>query len=117
MAAEKIVGTIRLPAPETLPDFIEDPDPYLPKLPPADLAIATEIHPDLLLELPHRLNDAGIRGLIVPIEQSHEVSAGLAKQVGGQCSTLGIESAFPKPFCSLDAGSGIIGRFVAALRG
>ena len=54
--AEKIVGTIRLPEPETLPDFIEDPDQHLPKLPPADIAIATEIHPDLLLELPHLLH-------------------------------------------------------------
>jgi len=111
--AESIIGTIRFPAPETLPDFIDDPDPYIPVLPSADIMIATEIHPDILMELPPRLNDAGIKGLIVPVEQSREASSGLAKQVGERCSDLGIESAFPKPFCSLNREEGIIGRFVS----
>ncbi len=111
--AQDVVGAIKLPEPGTLPDFIDDPDSYLPKLPSADVAIATEIHPDILLALPPRLNDARIRGLIVPIEQSKEVSPGLANQMREKCSALGIESAFPKPFCSLDAGRGVIGRFVA----
>ncbi|HIE31724.1 MAG TPA: hypothetical protein EYP67_04990 [Methanosarcinales archaeon] len=75
--------------------------------------MATEIHPDILLALPLRLKDAGIRGLIVPIEQSKVVSAGLANQIREKCRALGIESVFPKPFCSLDAVGGIIGRFVA----
>ena len=99
--AESIIGTIRFPAPETLPDFIDDPGPYIPVLPSADIMIATEIHPDILMELPPRLNAAGIKGLIVPVEQSREAASGLAKQVGARCSDLGIESAFPKPFCSL----------------
>ena len=111
--AESIIGTIRFPAPETLPDFIDDPGPYIPALPSADIMIATEIHPDILMELPTRLDDAGIKGLIVPVEQSREVSPGLAKQVGERCSDLGIESAFPKPFCSLNREEGIIGRFVS----
>ena len=111
--AESIIGTIRFPAPETLPDFIDDPDPYIPALPSADIMIATEIHPDILMELPPRLNDAGIKGLIVPVEQSREASSGLAKQVAERCSDLGIESAFPKPFCSLNREEGIIGRFVS----
>ena len=111
--AESIIGTIKFPAPETLPDFIDDPDPYIPVLPSADIMIATEIHPDILVELPPRLNDAGIKGLIVPVEQSREASSGLAKQVGERCSDLGIESAFPKPFCSLNREEGIIGRFVS----
>ncbi|RJS73130.1 thymidylate synthase [ANME-2 cluster archaeon] len=111
--AERITGTIRLPAPETLPDFIDDPTPYIPVLPSADIMIATEIHPDILMELPTRLNDAGIKGLIVPVEQSREVSSGLAKQVSEKCSALDIESAFPKPFCSLSTTEGIIGRFVS----
>jgi hypothetical protein len=67
--ARDMVGAIKLPEPGTLPDFIEDPDSYLPKLPSADVAIATEIHPDILLALPPRLNGARIRGLIVPISQ------------------------------------------------
>ncbi|RZN39763.1 MAG: thymidylate synthase [Methanosarcinales archaeon] len=114
--AENIIGTIKFPAPETLPDFIDDPAPYIPTLPSADIMIATEIHPDILMELPTRLNDAGIKGLIVPIEQSKEVSSGLAKQVEERCNNLKIESAFPKPFCSLNREKGLIGRFISEFK-
>jgi hypothetical protein len=44
----------------------------------------------------------GIGALIVPIEDFNEVPSGLRKQVEEKCQDLGLESAFPKPFCSLE---------------
>ncbi|MEM3641783.1 MAG: DUF166 family protein, partial [Candidatus Bathyarchaeia archaeon] len=49
------------------------------------------------------IRNAGIKGLIVPIEDFNEVPSGLKKQLEEECSDLGLECAFPKPFCSLEA--------------
>ncbi|VUT24515.1 MAG: Thymidylate synthase [Candidatus Methanolliviera sp. GoM_asphalt] len=111
--AQNIIGAIRLKDPATLPRFIDDPENYLPeKLPSAKLVIATDLHPDLLLELPSKLKDVGVKDMIVPIEDSHEVSGGLRNQIRGACEEVGMESSFPKPFCSLDSNEGIIKRFI-----
>ena len=65
-----------------LPVFIDNPEKYMPKkIPKADLCIASGLHKDLLLELPHHLRKFGIKGLIVPIEDFNEVPSGLRKQV------------------------------------
>jgi hypothetical protein len=86
-----------------LPAFIDNPERYLPKkMPQADLCIASGLHKDLLLELPMLLQRFGIRGLVVPIEDFVEVPAGLRRQVEEKCHDLGLENAFPKPFCSLE---------------
>jgi len=56
---------------------------------------------DLLFELPNQLKKTGVKALIVPIEDWTEVPAGAKKQVEIRCNELGLECAFPKPFCSL----------------
>lgn len=97
-----VKAAIELPHPSKLPVFIDDPKGYMPKkLPSADLCVATGLHKDLLLELPLQLEEFGIRALIVPIEDFNEVPSGLKKQVEEKCRDLGLENAFPKPFCSL----------------
>ena len=100
---QNIKAAIELPGPSKFPAFIDNPDEHMPKkIPKTDLCIASGLHKDLLLELPNRLHQAGVKGLIVPIEDFAEVPSGLRKQVEEKCQELGLESAFPKPFCSLE---------------
>jgi len=114
-----IRAAVQLPKPSELPAFIDNPEKYMPKkIPKADLCIASGLHKDLLLDLPYRLQKAGIKGLIVPIEDFVEVPLGLRKQVEDICRELGLENAFPKPFCSLEPSeeNPLISRFVAELK-
>jgi hypothetical protein len=116
---QNIRAAFELPDPSRLPAFLDRPEDYLPKqVPKADLCIASGLHKDLLLELPSYLGKFHIRGLIVPIEDFNEVPSGLRKQVEEQCIKVGLESAFPKPFCSLDSSTDkpLISRFVNELR-
>ncbi|MEM4703940.1 MAG: DUF166 family protein [Candidatus Bathyarchaeia archaeon] len=95
-------AAIELPKPSDLPAFVDDPERYMPKkIPKADLCVASGVHKDLLLELPHHLERASVKGLVVPIEDFAEVPSGLKKQVEEKCGEVGLETAFPKPFCSL----------------
>lgn len=98
-----IRAAIELPSSLELPAFIETPEKYMPKkIPKADLCIASGLHKDLLLELPHQIQKFDIKGLIVPIEDFAEIPSGLRKQVEEKCQESALESAFPKPFCSLE---------------
>lgn len=111
-----IRAAMQLPSDTELPTFIDNPEKYMPKkIPKADLCIASGLQKDLLLELPTRLENAGVSGLIVPIEDFNEVPSGLKKQVEEKCEELSLENAFPKPFCSLEVSEGdkpLISRFV-----
>ncbi|MEM3551588.1 MAG: DUF166 family protein [Candidatus Bathyarchaeia archaeon] len=113
-----IRAAVELPKPSDLPIFIDRPEEYMPKsIPKADLCVASGLHKDLLLELPFHIEKVGVKGLIVPIEDFNEVPSGLKKQVQERCTELGLESAFPKPFCTLepDKNKPIISRFVVEL--
>lgn len=110
-----IRAAIQLPNPSELPTFIDNAEKYMPKnIPKASLCITSGLHKDLLLELPNYIQKAGIEGLIVPVEDFNEVPSGLKKQVEDKCCELGLESAFPKPFCSLEPAEDkpVISRFV-----
>lgn len=110
-----IRAAIELSEANKLPIFIENPDEYLPKmLPKASLCIVTNIHRDLLLAIPSRLAEYEIKAVIIPIEDFREVPAGLKRQVEGECDELGLECAFPKPFCSLEPNeeNPLISRFI-----
>jgi hypothetical protein len=54
----------------------------------------------------------------VPIEDFAEVPSGLRKQVEEKCQELDLESAFPKPFCSLEPSGDkpIISRCITELK-
>ncbi len=53
---------------ENLPDFIEEPEEFLPKnLPIVDFLIVVGIHQDLLSGLPDYLKNKEIKAVIVPI--------------------------------------------------
>jgi len=87
---------------ENLPEFIEEPEEFLPKnIPPVDFIIVVGIHQDLLAGLPYYLKDKGVKAVIIPIEDPKWVPAGLQVQVLEEFEKYGIQAAFPKPFCSL----------------
>ncbi|MFX0189113.1 MAG: DUF166 family protein, partial [Candidatus Hodarchaeota archaeon] len=87
---------------ENLPEFVEDPEDFLPKnIPPVDFILVVGIHQDLLAGFPYYLKDKGIKAVIVPIEDPKWVPAGLQVQVLEEFERYGIQAAFPKPFCSL----------------
>lgn len=112
-------AAIQLPNPTDLPAFIDNPEEFMPKkLPEADICLASGLHRDLLLELPERLKEAGIKALIAPIEDWQEVPTGVRKQMKAKCSELGLECAFPKPFCTLEPENDkpIIARFIRETR-
>lgn len=109
-------AAIQLPKPADLPDFIDNPEEHMPKkLPKADICLASGLHKDLLLELPEHIAKAGIKALIAPIEDWQEVPLGVRKQVEAKCRELGLECAFPKPFCTLtpEKDKPTIARFIA----
>jgi hypothetical protein len=114
-----IRAAMQLPKPSELPTFIDRPEEYMPKkIPKADLCIASGLHQDLLLELPHHLKKVDIKGLIVPVEDFMEVPSGLRKQLEEKCRELELEITFPKPFCSMEPSKNkiVISRFVNELK-
>jgi len=88
---------------ENIPDFVEEPEKFLPKnLPLVDFVLVVGIHQDLLSGLPYYLKDKiGVKAVIVPIENPKWVPAGLQVQVLEEFEKYGIQAAFPKPFCAL----------------
>ena len=100
--AEDIVSVIEMPDPETLDDFIDDVDPYLPKeIPEADIAIVVNVHPDIIFGLLPVLKDNGYSGIIGGSESPKELPLGLRTQLSEEARKIGLEAAFAKPFCAL----------------
>ena len=50
----------------------------------------------------------GTRGVVVPIESGDWVSGSARSQAGEICRRLGVEVAFPKPFCDFDPQPGSV---------
>ncbi len=88
---------------ENIPDFIEEPEKFLPhNLPQVDFLLVIGIHQDLLSGLPEYLKNKDIKAVIIPIEAPKWVPPGLQVQVLEEFEKYGIQVAFPKPFCSLN---------------
>ncbi len=112
--SKNIIAAFSMVDPSTMPDFIEDAEDFLPKtIPEADIAIAINMHPDVLAALPEKLKGK-VKALIVPVEESRWCSPGLARQLKEKCDEIGIEFAAPKPFCNLreDEEYDYINRFI-----
>ncbi|MFX1411225.1 MAG: DUF166 family protein, partial [Promethearchaeota archaeon] len=87
---------------ENVPDFIEEPEKFLPQnLPQVDFLLVIGIHQDLLSGLPEYLKNKDIKAVIIPIEDPKWVPPGLQVQVLEEFEKCRIQAAFPKPFCSL----------------
>lgn len=98
--ANHIYGVFRLS--DNLPPFVEDPSLYIPSIPECDLVIVLNIHPDLLLELPHVLSASAVKAVIAPADSPEWVLPGLRRQLQELLQESNIEYAFPKPYCALD---------------
>jgi hypothetical protein len=115
--SQSLVGVLKLPI--ELPIFADDADLYLPpELPEHDVTIAINVHEDLLTELPELIKASGSKALIVPAEAPDWVSRGCRRGVIETCKKLGIEVAFPKPFCSLEQHPShpVINEFIRTFR-
>ena len=100
--AEDLVSVIEMPDPDTLDDFLDDVDPYIPPdIPNADIAIVSNVHPDIIFGLLPILKDKGYRGIIGGSERPKELPLGLRTQLAEEAGKLGLEAAFAKPFCAL----------------
>ena len=98
--------------PRSLPPVLDDASEYLPsELGAGDLIIAINLHPELLLEIPHMVGGGSARALIAPIEDPNWVKPGLQRQVTQACAKNEMESAFPKPFCALEPTTPAIAEF------
>jgi len=87
---------------ENVPDFVEEPEEFLPKnIPPVDFLLVVGIHQDLLSGLPEYAKEKGIKAVIVPLEDPKWAPPGLQVQVLEEFEKNGIQAVFPKPFCSL----------------
>ncbi len=104
--------------PENLPSVIESPEEYLPENPPmCDLILAIGLHPDLLLSIPGVVERTWAKAVIVPIESNDWCPPGLRRQLGVRFEEIGVEYAFPKPFCSLGkTGNRVIDGFIERYR-
>ncbi|HOT07315.1 MAG: Thymidylate synthase [Methanosaeta sp. PtaB.Bin039] len=100
-AAEDIVALVEMPDPDTLGDFIDDVEPLLPRVPPADIAVMVNVHPDILFGMLPLMKEAGIQGIVGGSERPKEMPLGLRKQVEEKAAELGMEAMFAKPFCAL----------------
>jgi hypothetical protein len=110
-----IVALVEMPDPASLGDFIDDPEPLLPKdIPQADIALVINVHPDLLFGLLPRLKEAGVKGIVGGSESPRELPLGQRRQLEEQAASLGMEAAFAKPFCALapDPAKPVIAAFL-----
>jgi hypothetical protein len=91
--------------PENLPAMLEDnPDEILPPVAAfqgVHTVLAINLHQDILLSLPELAAQAGVKALVVPLEDPLWLQAGARRQVEQQAKGAGLEIVFPKPFCSL----------------
>jgi len=100
-AAEDLAAIVEMPDPDSLGDFLDDVDPYLPSIPPADVAVAINVHPDILYGMLPLLKEAGYKAVVGCSERPQEMPLGLRKQMVEEAKELGMEADFAKPFCAM----------------
>ncbi len=101
------------------PTMIEDPKELIKNLnlTPCDLLLVVAVHHDILAAVDLLVEATGAKAVLVPIEDPTWVPPGLRAQVKETLDNIGIESAFPKPFCTLELGEGkLIDEFITRYR-
>lgn len=93
--------------PSVLPHVLERPWEHLPPKPPAhDVLLAIAVHEQILLELVKRAGEWGTRGVVVPLEAPGWISPAARAEAFALAERLGLEIAFPKPFCAFRPPAG-----------
>ncbi|MFQ6099919.1 MAG: DUF166 domain-containing protein [Anaerolineae bacterium] len=89
-------------APSVYPLVIDYPEDYLPDdLPPADLVLAFGEHKGVAELIPEVVKMTGARAVIAPVDREGWLPRGLARQLRGWLSEMGVACVTPKPLCSL----------------
>ncbi len=79
--------------------IIDDPDLPVSQA-DAEVALLIDVHPDVIMDFAHSIEETGIKAVIVPVDRP-EIGPGLIGQLESILDRMGIEFAHPKPFCSL----------------
>lgn len=88
--------------PRVLPIIVDDPEEFLPgTLPKADLVLALIENPGTAQLVPAIARRSQAKAVLCPIDNSAWVPTGLKNQLQRELAEMGVESAFPKPFCTL----------------
>jgi hypothetical protein len=107
------------PTDPPMPTMIEDPTKYIEdmNLISCDLLLIVAIHHDILAAVDLLVEATGAKAVIAPIEDPSWIPPGLRAQVKETLDSIGIENAFPKPFCTLEPGEGkLIDEFMERYR-
>ena len=89
-------------APAILPPIIDYPEDYLPEsLPPADLVLAFGEHRGVAELVVEAAKMVGARAVIAPVDREEWLPRGLARQLRGWLTDMGVACVTPKPLCSL----------------
>lgn len=85
------------------PDLLDNPEEHLPEsVPECDLILSLGLPSDLQHTLPLLAKRAKAKAVIAPIDDPAWIPPGLRMQIEGELAEIGVASAFPKPFCSLE---------------
>ena len=88
--------------PAGLPAIVDDTDEFLPRdLPAADLLISLGEHPGVAQMIPDMVRRSGARAVIAPADNRAWLPVGLARQVERKLETMGVDTVYPVPFCTL----------------
>lgn len=92
--------TITLP--RALPVLIDEPEEFLPSsVPPSDLLLGL-IESDGAAQLvPALACISGVKSVIVPVDNPAWLPPGLQSQIGEEMAKNGIQSVYPKTFCTI----------------
>ena len=102
---QHIVGVVAFPP--VLPYLLEEPASHVPTDVPAhDVLLAVNIHEQILVEMLKRCRAWGTRAAVVPVESPGWVSSAARAEAEAVCTRLGVEVAFPRPFCAFDPPAG-----------
>lgn len=89
-------------APRVLPPIIDYPEDFLPEsFPPTSVVLALGDTSGLAQLVPDIAQMAGAKAVIAPIDSNESLPPGLVRQLKQWLDNIGVESVFPKPFCSL----------------
>lgn len=96
-----LADVIRVPS--ALPYYVDHPERHLPtRLPKHDALVAVNVHQEIMLALPERAKAVGCRAMLIPQEDPEWLSKWLIAEMRKRAASLGLEIAFPKPFCALE---------------
>jgi NAD-dependent dihydropyrimidine dehydrogenase PreA subunit len=109
--AASIVGMHEFP--DDLPEFIDDPQSYIPEsIPECDLILSLGLKGDINLTLPIIASKACAKSVIAEIHDPAQLPPGLQREI--EESAGDIKIVFAKPFCSLKpVGDEVVDEFAS----